>query len=98
MFEVRSDFLAGVGPAAYRRIAMSVRAWVATGAKQKLVQQTVDLGPLGAEQVEIAVESCGLCHSDLSMLNNEWGMSEYPAIFGHEVVGRISTVGAAAKG
>jgi uncharacterized zinc-type alcohol dehydrogenase-like protein len=47
---------------------MSYRAWIATGAKQKLVQQTIELGPLGAEDVEIAVEHCGLCHSDLSML------------------------------
>jgi alcohol/geraniol dehydrogenase (NADP+) len=77
---------------------MSVRAWVAPGAKQKLVQQTIDLGPLGAEDVEIAVEHCGLCHSDLSMLNNDWGMSQYPAVLGHEVVGRIAAVGAAAKG
>ena len=77
---------------------MSVKAWVATGAKQKLVLQDVDLGPLGGEEVEVAVDHCGLCHSDVSMLNNEWGMSNYPAIFGHEVVGRVTAVGPAAKG
>jgi alcohol/geraniol dehydrogenase (NADP+) len=77
---------------------MTDRAWIVPGAKQKLAQQTIDLGPLGAEDVEIAVDHCGLCHSDLSMLNNEWGMAEYPAVLGHEVVGRISAVGAAAKG
>jgi alcohol/geraniol dehydrogenase (NADP+) len=77
---------------------MSDRAWIAAGAKQKLVQQTVELGPLAAEDVEIAVENCGLCHSDLSMLNNDWGMTRYPAILGHEVVGRISALGPATKG
>ena len=52
--------------------------------------ETVDLGPLGAEDVEVAVEHCGLCHSDLSVLNNEWGISQYPAILGHEVIGRVT--------
>jgi alcohol/geraniol dehydrogenase (NADP+) len=60
--------------------------------------EAVDLGPLGADEVEVAVERCGLCHSDLSVLNNEWGLSRYPAVLGHEVVGRITAVGLAAKG
>lgn len=77
---------------------MANQAWVATGAKQKLVLQDVDLGPLGAEEVEVTVENCGLCHSDVSVLNNEWGISSYPAVLGHEVIGRISAVGSAAKG
>ncbi len=76
---------------------MSIKAWVATAAKQKLVLQDIDLGPLGSEEVEVAVEHCGLCHSDVSVLNNEWGFSQYPAILGHEVVGRVTAVGPAAK-
>lgn len=75
-----------------------IRAWVAKGAKQPLTLQTIDLGPLGVEDVEIAVEHCGLCHSDLSVLNNEWGISSYPAILGHEVVGRITALGPQARG
>ena len=77
---------------------MSVKAWVATAAKQKMVLQDIDLGPLGSEDVEVAVDHCGLCHSDLSVLNNDWGISQYPAILGHEVVGRVTAVGTAAKG
>ena len=61
----------------------TVEAWVATAAKQKLVRQQVDLGPLGAEEVEVQVEHCGLCHSDLSVLNDDWGISQYPAVLGH---------------
>jgi uncharacterized zinc-type alcohol dehydrogenase-like protein len=75
-----------------------VEAWVATAAKQKIVRQQIDLGPLSAEDVEVEVEHCGLCHSDLSVLNNDWGFSQYPAVLGHEVVGRIIAVGSAAKG
>ena len=74
------------------------RAWVARTAKQPMVLETVDLGPLGSEDVEVAVEHCGLCHSDISVLNNEWGLSQYPAILGHEVVGRVTATGPNAKG
>jgi uncharacterized zinc-type alcohol dehydrogenase-like protein len=74
------------------------KAWVAKAAKQPMVLETVDLGPLGAEDVEVAVEHCGLCHSDLSAFNNDWGNSQYPAILGHEVTGRVTAVGSYAKG
>src|SRR5260370_13285842 len=74
------------------------RAWIAKAPKQPMVLETVALGPLGAEDVEVAVEHCGLCHSDLSVLNNDWGFSQYPAILGHEVVGRVTAVGSNAKG
>jgi uncharacterized zinc-type alcohol dehydrogenase-like protein len=57
-----------------------------------------DPGPLGAEQVEIAVEHCGICHSDLSMLDNEWGRTVYPFVPGHEIVGTIAAVGSQVKG
>jgi len=75
-----------------------IDAWVATSAKQQLVRQQIDLGPLSAEEVEVEVEHCGLCHSDLSVLKNDWGVSLYPAVLGHEVVGRVTAVGSAAKG
>ena len=77
---------------------MNYKAWLAKGAKQPMVLETVDLGPLGAEDVEVAVEHCGLCHSDLSVLNNDWGNSQYPAILGHEVVGHVTAVGPNTKG
>ncbi len=52
-----------------------------------------DAGPLGAGQVEVDVKACGICHSDLSMLDNEWGMAKYPFVPGHEVTGVIAAVG-----
>jgi uncharacterized zinc-type alcohol dehydrogenase-like protein len=52
-----------------------------------------DPGPLAADEVEIKVEHCGICHSDLSMLNNEWGITEYPFVPGHEVIGTIDALG-----
>src|SRR5690242_11632337 len=77
---------------------MNYKVWLAKAAKQPMVLETVDLGPLGAEDVEVAVEHCGLCHSDLSALNNDWGNSQFPAILGHEVVGRVTAMGTNAKG
>lgn len=76
----------------------SIQAWVATAPQQQLVRQEIDLGPVGTEEVEVAVEHCGLCHSDVSVWNNEWGLSQYPAVLGHEVVGRVTAIGKAAKG
>src|SRR6266849_1491328 len=78
--------------------ARNYEAWVAKAAKQPMVLETVDRGPLDDEDVEVAVEYCGLCHSDLSVLNNEWGISQYPAILGHEVIGRVTAIGPNAKG
>ncbi len=57
---------------------MNIKALAALGAKHALQPFEYNPGPLGSEQVEIAVESCGICHSDLSMLDNEWGMTTYP--------------------
>ena len=52
-----------------------------------------DPGELGSDEVEINIESCGICHSDLSMLDNEWGFTQYPFVPGHEVVGTITALG-----
>lgn len=47
----------------------------------------------GAGDVEIAIQYCGVCHSDLHTARNEWNMTVYPVIPGHEIVGRVSRVG-----
>jgi alcohol/geraniol dehydrogenase (NADP+) len=52
-----------------------------------------ELPNLGSDDVEIDVESCGICHSDLSMLDNEWGFTQYPFIGGHEVIGTVAACG-----
>jgi uncharacterized zinc-type alcohol dehydrogenase-like protein len=75
-----------------------VRAWAAQAAGQKLERYDYTPGPLGDEEVDIAVEHCGLCHSDLSMIDNDWKFSAYPLVPGHEVVGRIVAMGTQVKG
>lgn len=75
-----------------------IHAYAATKAKGTLEPYTYEAGELGAEEVEIKVTHCGICHSDLSMLDNDWGMSAYPFVPGHEAVGTITAVGEHAKG
>jgi uncharacterized zinc-type alcohol dehydrogenase-like protein len=53
--------------------AIDVRAMASSKAKGKLEPFEFSLGPLAADQVDIRVQYCGICHSDLSMLNNEFG-------------------------
>ena len=74
-----------------------IRAYAATEARGQLARFDYDPGTLGSDQVEIDVAACGLCHSDLSMLNNEWGMTAYPFVPGHEVVGTVAAVGGRVK-
>jgi alcohol/geraniol dehydrogenase (NADP+) len=75
-----------------------IHAWAAEKSGGPLQAFEYDAGPLGAEQVEVAVEHCGICHSDLSMLDNEWGRTAYPFVPGHEIVGTVTAVGSHAKG
>ena len=49
---------------------------------------------IGAEDVAIDILFCGICHSDLHMVNNDWGSSQYPMVPGHEIIGRVKAVGA----
>lgn len=74
-----------------------VKALAATAAKSPLQPYEYQLGDLGHDQVDIAVDYCGICHSDLSVLDNEWGISSYPFVPGHEIVGRVAAVGAQVK-
>lgn len=76
----------------------TIKSWAALSAGAPLQAFEYDPGPLGAEEVEIAVDYCGICHSDLSMIDNDWGISNYPLIPGHEVVGRVVALGSQAKG
>lgn len=76
----------------------TIRAWTALAAGKPLELVEHNLGALGPEEVEIAVEHCGICHSDLSVLENAWGNAAYPVIAGHEVVGRIAAAGDQVKG
>ncbi len=73
---------------------MSIRAFAASAVREPLSLFEYDPGELGPDEVEIDVAYCGLCHSDLSMWANDWTISRYPFVPGHEVVGTVSAKGA----
>lgn len=70
-----------------------IQAFAANSAQSDLEPFQYDAGELKPDEVNIKVEYCGICHSDLSMLDNEWGLTAYPIVPGHEVVGTIDQVG-----
>ncbi|CAM4412622.1 NADPH-dependent aldehyde reductase Ahr [Zobellia nedashkovskayae] len=76
---------------------MKVNAYAVSEPKGKLKPYTYELGTLGSEEVDIKVSYCGVCHSDLSMMNNEWGMTQYPLVPGHEIIGEVVAAGNAVK-
>lgn len=70
-----------------------IKAYAAFEPGGKLEPFEYDPGALGDHDVEIAVEHCGICHSDLSMLHNDWGITQYPFVPGHEIIGTITAKG-----
>lgn len=71
-----------------------IKAMTAKEAKTTLTLQEFTLPNMQDDEVEVDVISCGLCHSDLSMLDDDWGITSYPFVPGHEIIGKITKIGA----
>lgn len=72
---------------------MKTVSYAAHAAKECLKCFTIERRDLKNKDVMIEIEYCGVCHTDLHFVNNDWGMTEYPVVPGHEIVGRISATG-----
>lgn len=59
----------------------------------ELLNFRYDPGELGSQEVEIGISHCGICHSDLHLISNDWGISQYPFIPGHEIIGNVVAIG-----
>lgn len=70
-----------------------IQGLAAHAAGAELLPYHYDPGELGGHEVEIAVTHCGVCHSDLHLISNDWAISQYPFIPGHEIVGTVAAVG-----
>lgn len=79
-------------------MSATFHAYAATTPHASLEPFEYNPGDLGSEEVEIEVSHCGICHSDISMLDNDWGMSKFPFVPGHEAVGTVVALGEEAKG
>jgi uncharacterized zinc-type alcohol dehydrogenase-like protein len=77
---------------------MTIKGWAVLAPGKPLEQFEYEPGDLAPDDVEISVQTCGICHSDVSMLKNEWGITSYPLLPGHEVIGRITALGSSTKG
>jgi alcohol/geraniol dehydrogenase (NADP+) len=71
----------------------TVNAYRSIEPGSRLEPYEFELPDLGPGEVDIDVESCGVCYSDVSMIDNDWGFTPYPITPGHEIVGRIRAVG-----
>ena len=71
----------------------TIQAYAAAEPGALLEPYTYEAGALLAHEIEVKVQYCGICHSDLSMLYNDWEMTEYPFVPGHEIVGTVSAIG-----
>ncbi|NGO39677.1 NAD(P)-dependent alcohol dehydrogenase [Limisphaera ngatamarikiensis] len=70
-----------------------VEAYAALGPGQPLVPWSYEIQQLQPNEVLVRVRACGICHSDVHMIDNDWGFARYPLVPGHEVVGEVVAVG-----
>ncbi|MFT3906984.1 MAG: NAD(P)-dependent alcohol dehydrogenase [Steroidobacteraceae bacterium] len=73
---------------------MLVKAYAAQSAKVPFAPHSVERRATGPRDVAIDILYCGVCHSDLHTARSEWPGTQYPCVPGHEIVGRVSAVGA----
>jgi uncharacterized zinc-type alcohol dehydrogenase-like protein len=73
--------------------ASEIHGLAVHAAGAQLVAYKYEPGELKAHELEVKISHCGICHSDIALIDNDWGMSKYPFIPGHEIVGTVTAVG-----
>jgi uncharacterized zinc-type alcohol dehydrogenase-like protein len=71
------------------------KGYAALSAQSQLAPFIFSRREPGATEIAVEILYCGVCHSDLHMVRNEWGNSIYPMVPGHEIVGRVTAAGSA---
>jgi uncharacterized zinc-type alcohol dehydrogenase-like protein len=74
-----------------------IHGLAAHAAGAHLLPYKYDAGELAENEVEIKISHCGVCHSDVNLIDNDWGISKYPFIPGHEIVGTVTAIGATVR-
>ncbi|HEX6493894.1 MAG TPA: NAD(P)-dependent alcohol dehydrogenase [Acidobacteriaceae bacterium] len=74
-----------------------IRGYATHAAGAELLSYRYEVGELGADEVEIRISHCGVCRSDLHLIDNDWQVSKYPFVPGHEIVGTVEAVGSAVQ-
>lgn len=76
-------------------MTINVRGYAAPSAKAQLAPYQFERRDMRSDDVVIEILYCGICHSDLHSVNNDWGWSMFPIVPGHEIIGRVEKVGPA---
>ena len=77
--------------------SFQTKAYAALSATSPLEPYTLERRSLNPHDIAIAIEYCGVCHSDIHQARNEWGGAIYPMVPGHEIVGHVKAIGSAVK-
>lgn len=72
----------------------NTKAYAAYSATEDLKPFDFDRREVGPKDVKIKIEYCGVCHSDIHFAHDDWGMTQYPVVPGHEIIGRVTAAGA----
>jgi alcohol dehydrogenase (NADP+) len=78
-------------------VCYSAKAYSTVSATSPLAPAVIERREPLPSDVKIEILYCGVCHSDLHFARNEWGFTQYPAVPGHEIVGRVTAIGSAVK-
>ena len=76
---------------------MNTRGYAALSPETPLSPFQLDRRPPGELDVQIAIDHCGICHTDIHNARNDWGTSIYPCVPGHEIIGQVMATGAQVK-
>ena len=71
----------------------TVKAYGTESPDADLKQMNIERRTVGTKDIEIEIMYCGVCHSDLHTARNDWGFTSYPAVPGHEIVGKVTRIG-----
>jgi uncharacterized zinc-type alcohol dehydrogenase-like protein len=74
-----------------------IRGYATHAAGAELLSYRYEVGDLGADEVEIRISHCGVCRSDLHLIDNDWQISKFPFVPGHEIVGMVTAAGSGVK-
>jgi alcohol dehydrogenase (NADP+) len=72
---------------------IATKSYAAQSATSPLTPFSFERRNPGPHDVEIDIMFCGVCHTDIHLLKNDWGFSLYPMVPGHEIVGKVASVG-----
>lgn len=77
---------------------MQVKAYGSQSSEAQLEPIKIERRPTAAGDIRIKIDYCGVCHSDIHYAHNDWGNAVYPAVPGHEIIGRITEIGSEVSG